>query len=53
MDGTVSSVPAETNADGRIELFAVGLRGEVYHRWQRTPGGTWTGLVPARRTLAT
>jgi hypothetical protein len=35
------------NADGRLELFApeafAGGDQEVWHRWQRTPGGDWSG----------
>ena len=35
------------NADGRLELFApeafAGGDQEIWHRWQRTPGGNWSG----------
>jgi len=29
------------NADGRLELFAVGEDGIIYHRWQDVPNGNW------------
>jgi surface antigen len=30
------------NRDGRLELFGIGLLGELYHRWQLSPGGSWS-----------
>ncbi len=33
------------NADGRLELFAVGTGGALYHSWQITPGGNWSDWV--------
>jgi hypothetical protein len=31
------------NADGRLELFAAGLAGQLWHRWQSGPGkGPWS-----------
>jgi hypothetical protein len=41
-----SSVPriaVARNRDGRLEMFAIGQHWEVYHRWQTTPGGQWSG----------
>jgi len=35
---------AATNADGRVELFAVGSDGFMYHQWQTVPGSApWSG----------
>jgi hypothetical protein len=37
--GTVlRSVAAETNADGRVELFGVSTTGQIWHRWQVIAG---------------
>jgi surface antigen len=33
---------AARNRDGRLELFGIGLAGEVFRRWQRSPGGSWS-----------
>ncbi len=30
------------NADGRVETFATGSDGNIYHIWQLTPGGGWS-----------
>ena len=30
------------NPDGRLELFAAGFDGVVYHSWQTTPNGIWS-----------
>lgn len=55
------SLAAETNADGRLELFGVTRVGEVVHRWQIGPGAwsAWSHLpgglpasVPEVRGLA-
>jgi hypothetical protein len=37
-----TSVAAETNADGRVEVFGVTAAGVVSHTWQETPGGAWS-----------
>jgi hypothetical protein len=37
--GTLRSVAAQTNADGRIELVAVNTAGQVWRRTQTAPGG--------------
>ncbi|WP_371648187.1 MULTISPECIES: tectonin domain-containing protein [unclassified Streptomyces] len=43
-DGALRAVAAETNADGRMELFGVNSAGSIFHRWQMTPaGGSWSG----------
>jgi hypothetical protein len=31
------------NTDGRLEMFAVGWDGVVYHAWQAAPNGSWSG----------
>jgi len=36
--GTLRSLAAETNADGRVELFAVNTSGQLWHRWQASAG---------------
>jgi hypothetical protein len=41
-DGFLSQVAAETNADGRVELFGVNHAGQIYHRVQ-SRAGDWTG----------
>ncbi len=47
-----------TNADGRLEMFATGFDGVVYHSWQTSPNGIWSpwkalpGLTTARSVAA-
>jgi hypothetical protein len=47
-----------TNADGRLEVFATGFDGVVYHSWQTSPNGIWSawkalpGLTTARSVVA-
>jgi len=36
-----SSVAVTPNNDGRLELFGTNSAGNVWHRWQLTPGGAW------------
>ncbi|MCQ8773576.1 hypothetical protein [Streptomyces telluris] len=38
-----SSIAAARNADGRLELFGADRTQGVWHRWQRRPGGDWSG----------
>jgi hypothetical protein len=40
--GVLHSVAAETNRDGRVELFGVSAAGALWHRSQVTPGGDWS-----------
>ncbi|MER6434361.1 hypothetical protein ABT272_42975 [Streptomyces sp900105245] len=35
-------VAAETNDDGRVEIFLTDASGLVWHRWQLTAGGNWS-----------
>lgn len=30
------------NADGSLEVFRVDAEGELYHKWQKEPGGDWS-----------
>ncbi|WP_407835182.1 hypothetical protein ACE1OC_00240 [Streptomyces sp. DSM 116496] len=39
--GLRGGVAAVSNADGRLEVFAVGGDGQLYHKWQQTPGADW------------
>jgi hypothetical protein len=43
MDGTMRSMAATANADGRAEIFAISRIGNIFHRWQATASdnGTW------------
>jgi hypothetical protein len=45
--GALLSVAAETNYDGRVEMFGVDRIGAIYHRWERTPGDTnsWSPMA--------
>lgn len=46
--GVLHSLAAETNSDGRVELFGVNTAGQLWHRWQTTAGSDtyspWTEL---------
>jgi|GEM_PF-514669 hypothetical protein len=33
------------NIDGRQEVFTIATNNELYHNWQTTPGGSWSGWV--------
>jgi hypothetical protein len=37
------SLTVATNADGRQELFGIGTDYAVYHNWQDSPNGRWSG----------
>jgi len=43
MDGTVRSIAAAANWDGRAEIFAISRGGNIYHRWQAvaSDNSTW------------
>ena len=41
-----SPIATAPNADGRLEMFAVGRNGRSYSSWQTSPNGTWTGWSP-------
>ncbi len=36
-------VAAARNADGRLEVFGLGTDNALWHDWQTTPGGAWSG----------
>lgn len=40
-------IAATTSADGRVELFYIGMNDQIYHHWESSPGGgiaNWEGL---------
>ena len=42
LDGTMSTIVAQTNGNGLIELFGTNAGGQVLHRWERTHNtGNW------------
>jgi len=36
-------VQCVSNQDGRIEIFMIGSDAALWHNWQTTPGGAWSG----------
>jgi hypothetical protein len=40
--GSIHRPIVGTNADGRLEVFAKGLDGALWHIWQLAPGGPWS-----------
>ena len=40
---TPSVLAVATNPDGRLEIFYIGGDNAVWHRWQLSPGGSWSG----------
>jgi hypothetical protein len=36
-------VAVGNNADGRLEIFYIGLDDVLYHNWQLAPNGKWIG----------
>src|ERR1700741_4065977 len=44
LGGGISGPPvAIMNDDGRIEVFGIGADQALYHIWQTSPGGGWSG----------
>jgi acylphosphatase len=44
MGGVLTSPPvAARNGDGRLEIFARGTDNAIWHRWQVSPGGNFSG----------
>ena len=41
-----SPIAAAPNADGRLQMFAVGRNGQSYSSWQTSPNGNWTQWTP-------
>jgi hypothetical protein len=42
MDEIFGKRSVANNADGRLEVFAIGNDTSLYHIWQTSPGGGWT-----------
>jgi acylphosphatase len=43
LGGGVTDLATTVNPDGRIEVFAIGTGGKLFHIWQTIPGGpTWS-----------
>jgi hypothetical protein len=40
---TIASFCVGQNQDGRLELFAITNEPQVYHDWQNSPAGPWSG----------
>jgi hypothetical protein len=46
VDGTLTTITAQTNGNGQIELFGMNGGGQMYHRWELAPGtGNWSGWI--------
>src|SRR6185369_15324956 len=43
---TAKQIALGYNADGRMELFYIGLDDVLYHNWQTAPNGRWKGEYP-------
>lgn len=44
LGGVLVGPPAAArNADGRLEIFARGTDNAIWHKWQLSPGGGWSG----------
>jgi hypothetical protein len=41
--GIVGAPDVRANVDGRLEVFARGAGNQIWHAWESTPGGSWTG----------
>jgi hypothetical protein len=39
----MGGIAAGLNHDGRLEVFSLGVNGAVYHNWQTSAGGGWSG----------
>jgi hypothetical protein len=37
------SIDGAGNDDGRLEMFGIGTNHEMFHIWQLSPGGSWSG----------
>ncbi|MER6434396.1 hypothetical protein ABT272_43210 [Streptomyces sp900105245] len=38
----LQQIAADTNDDGRVEIFATDANGQIWHRWQTEAGGNWS-----------
>src|ERR1700761_7371124 len=43
LGGPARYITCTRNADGRLEVFYVGMNNELFHNWQVTAGGAWKG----------
>jgi hypothetical protein len=47
LGGQINAAPAiAMNFDGRLEIFGIGTDGQVWHNWQQSSGGPWSGWQP-------
>jgi hypothetical protein len=51
LNGYLTSVAVATNKDGRLEVFGANAhipdgQNNVFHAWQTSPGGAWSGWYP-------
>jgi hypothetical protein len=49
--GSFDDLAAQTNADGRMEVFGVAPDGAVSHKWQRSAGDAFSSWTPIGGTL--
>jgi hypothetical protein len=53
MGGWIAAAPVATiNADGRLDVFVLGGGNIVYHSYQTSPGGGWSGWVSLGGSIA-
>jgi hypothetical protein len=43
MGGWIDRLDVSHNADGRMEIFARGSDGALWHNWQTGPSNGWSG----------
>src|SRR4051794_18861057 len=43
LGGWIDRITVDSNADGRLEIFARGSDAAIWHNWQTTPNGGWSG----------
>jgi hypothetical protein len=43
LGGACTSVTVASNSDGRLEVFVVNGGGGLWHKWQTSPAGNWSG----------
>ena len=41
--GWIDKLTVGRNADGRLEVFARGADGGIWHKWQTAPNNGWSG----------
>ena len=40
---TLATIDAARNGDGRLEVFGIDPTGQIWHTWQTSAGGEWSG----------